>query len=175
LPEWKAHLPTKAVKHVPVVFNPEGAEEDIKPTAAQLAAVALVVDQQGKLLASVTKALRDHYQRRRPEMKQVAAELPQYFPDFDRNMPEAPSPKVFARLHQLHTIYVQPTAVKNLAHVGFAFHAAWEVEHGVGVLTHGLAVREVEGEDTVILQWVAEADAKKLADPGKQTKKRGRL
>jgi hypothetical protein len=169
LPEWKAHLPAKLVRRVPVLFNPEGSEEEVEPTAAQLAAVQLVVDKQAKLLASVTAALRVYYAKMRPMMVKAAADLPQFFPNFERDMPGNPDPATFGRLHQLNTIYVQPTAVRKLAHVGFGFHAVWEVEHGVGVLVHGLEVREVGGADTVILQWVAERDAKKLA--GKTAKK----
>jgi hypothetical protein len=169
LPEWRTHLPAKLVRRVPVVFTPEGSEEEIEPTAAQLAAVERMIDQQAKLLANVTAALRGYYAQMRPMMVKAAAELPQFFPNFERDMPENPDPATFSRLHQLNTIYVQPTAVKKLAHVGFGFHAVWEVEHGVGVLVHGLEVREVGGADTVILQWVAERDAKKLA--GKKTTK----
>ena len=168
LPGWKSHLPAKLARRVPVVFNPEGSEEEIEPTSAQLAAVELVVDQQAELLANVTRALRGYYTKMRPMMVKAASELPQFFPNFERAMPEAPDPATFARLHQLHTVYVQPTAVKKLAHVGFGFHAAWEVEHGVGVLVHGLDVREIGGTDSVILHWIAKRDAKKLA--GKKSK-----
>lgn len=171
LPEWKGYLRAKLARRVPVVFNPEGSDEEVEPTAAQLAAVELVLEKQGKLLASVTKALRAHYDRMRPMMVKAARELPQYFPNFEATMPAKPDPATFARMHQLHTIYVQPTATKKLAHVGLAFHATWEVEHGVGVLTHGVAAREVGGEDTVILQWVAERDAKKLAPARKKAKR----
>jgi hypothetical protein len=168
--KWKAYLPAKQVRRVPVVFNPEGAKEEVEPTAAQKTAVERVVDKQAKLLANVAEALRDYYGKMRPMMVKAAAELPQFFPNFDRKMPENPDAATFARLHQLHTLYVQPTAMKKLAHVGFAFHADWEEEHGVGVLVHGLEVREVGGTDTVILQWVAERDAKKLAGKGEKKK-----
>jgi hypothetical protein len=162
LPEWTAYLPAKRVERVPVIFNPEGSDEEIAPTPAQEAAVELIASQQAKLLANVTRALRRYYQAKRPEMLEVAADLPQLFPNFDRMMPERPDAEGFARLHPLETIYVQPTAAKQLAHVGFSFGAAWEREHGIGVLVHGTEVREVGGSDTVILQWVAERDAKKL-------------
>lgn len=170
LPAWKAHLSPRLVKRVPVMFNPEGAEEEVEPTAAQLAAVQRVVDRQVDLLAAVTSALRRHYTKERPGMLKTAADLPLYFRNFARKMPPAPSAATFAKLHRLHQIYVQPTSAKKLAHVGFGFQASWEVEHGIGVLTHGLRVREVGDEDTVILEWVAEEDAKKLRRAAKKTK-----
>jgi uncharacterized protein DUF6985 len=171
LPKWRAHLPAKLLRRVPVVFNPEGSEEDIEPTAAQLAAVRIVVDKQAALLAAVGKALRRYYDEKRPMMVKVAAELPQYFPRFDTQMPARPSAEVFGRLHRLTTIYVQPTAAGKRAHVGFAFDAAWEVEHGVGVLTHGVRVRAVGDGDTALLEWVAEDDERKLA---RQSRRRRR-
>jgi len=170
LPAWKDHLSAKMRRGVPVIFNPEGADEDIKPTSAQLTAVQFLMDKQVQLIARVSRALRAHYDEMRPRMVQVAAEMPEFFPNFHKMMPERPDAATFARLHPLRAVYVQPTAAKRRAHVGLAFDAAWEVEHGVGVLTHGLNVREVGDHDTALLEWVAVADARKLSRSRKPAK-----
>jgi hypothetical protein len=163
LHDWRYHLPADRGGSVPVVFNPEGSQDNIEPTQAQLAAVRLIIVKQAELLSEVTKALRRYYDKKRPEMLKASVRSPKSFPNIRKRMPEHPSPMVFGRLHQLHTIYVQPTAASELAHVGLAFHAVWEPEHGVGVLTHGLKVRKVGAVDTATLRRIAEQDAARVS------------
>jgi len=48
-------------------------------------------------------------------------------------------------------------------YVGFSFRCAWDREHGLGVMMHGLRVVEVGGADVAVLEWIARRDAKRSA------------
>ena len=158
LPTWASMLDPRAGGLVSVAFNPEGSDENLRPTPEQLKTLDHISEIQGELRIRVEGALKAHYEEVRPRYLALATTHPRFFADFSAQMPDAPSPEVFAALHKLDGIFIHPVIAGELAYVGFGFRAAWEVEHGVGVLVHDGRIVEVGNADTALLQWIAEKD-----------------
>lgn len=163
LPAWRDHLPRGGNGRFRVVFDPEGASEEAKPSKAQLATVERLRTEQAALLDAVTTAMRAHYDAVRPRYLKHSVEHPGFFKNFTRQMPRAPDEREFARLHELHEVGVHRVTKGNVAYCGLQFHATWEVEHGVGVLVHRTRVVRVGGADTAILTHLALEDARGVA------------
>lgn len=66
-------------------------------------------------------------------------------------------------LVELTAVHVHGAARGGIAIVGYELAAAWDREHGAGVLVHRDRVLALGGADTAILQWMAEKAAKKVA------------
>jgi hypothetical protein len=151
---WHDLLGVKANDRVEIVF----LSEDEEPGDELIAAVRGVIDDQLSLRDAVLSAIQRHYNSVRPKYIAFAQRVPTFMGDPEVSMPENPKPSALAALHTLDGIFVHAVVKDGLAYVGFSFSAAWEPEHGLGVLTHGHRVVEVGGADTSFLEWLAEKD-----------------
>lgn len=125
---WKKYLGRKATP-LELAFNPEGADENVPPTATQIASAERAA-KDTKLVQAVTAAIRERY----------AKELGK------RRLEE---------MVELQEMFVQPLERDGVAFVGFGFSAAWDREHGLGVLTHATRVLEIGGAEVAFVTWMA--------------------
>lgn len=75
-------------------------------------------------------------------------------------MPKIKSPEGLRKLIGLHSVNIHKITKNNIPYFGFGFGCKWDDEHGLGVLMHGTRLVEIGGEDTSILLWMAEKDAR---------------
>jgi hypothetical protein len=158
LPEWRDVLGESPDVRVEAVFQEEDDSRQSPPLPEQLAAVRKLVLDQGAVHAGVMEAVRTRYLAVRPKYVEFARNHPDFMGDPEKSMPPDPDPETFARLLDLTGIYVHSIIAKGAAYIGFGFHAVWDPEHGIGVMTHAGRVVEVGGADTAFLSWIAEAD-----------------
>ena len=97
----------------------------------------------------------------------IVAAYPKLARDAD---PELALPKrvdraELANLVEIVGVHVHDVHRDGVAYVGYQLACAWEVEHGLGVLTHLDRVVEVGHADTAFLGWVAERDLQKTKRP----------
>jgi len=74
-------------------------------------------------------------------------------------MPRISSVSDLRQLIGLYAVNVHQVVKNDLPYLGFEFGCAWDEEHGLGVLMHGMRAVEVGEGDTAILLWMAEQDA----------------
>ncbi len=154
LPAWHDLLEAGDGDRIKCEFLPDGS----KPGAALIATVRRVVENQETLRDAVTAAIRRYYDAKREKYVAFARLNPDFMGDPDVSMPENPDRATFAALHELQCLFVHSVLRDGLAYVGFSFAAQWDPEHGVGVMTHGVRIVGVGGEDTAFLEWIAEKD-----------------
>jgi hypothetical protein len=78
-------------------------------------------------------------------------------------LPEARSIEELAQLVTPSTAIFHTARRGTRPYIGYTFRCAWDDEHGVGVLMHGLRLLSVGGADTAHLEWIAERDARTKA------------
>ena len=64
----------------------------------------------------------------------------------------------FKNLIYLSSIYLMNIENDGIAYVGYEFGCAWDLHHGLGIMTHRDRVCRIGGADTSFLTWVAEED-----------------
>lgn len=89
----------------------------------------------------------------------IVAAYPKMIDGLD-NVPKTTDRAALRDTISLDTLYIHVVERDGLAYVGYGFHASWEREHGVGVLTHGDRVIETGHADTAFLGWIAERDSR---------------
>lgn len=164
LPAWRPFLYSQATDVVEVVFEQDHASADIAPSEAQVETVKHLLAAQDEIRSAVEIAVRAYYDEVRPKYVAFAVRVPDFMGDPATSMPENPDASTFARLHELNGVFVHPIVARGLAYVGFSFHAAWEPEHGLGVMTHDRRVIDVGSADQAFSPWAAEKDAAQLGD-----------
>jgi hypothetical protein len=85
-------------------------------------------------------------------------------------MPTIKKPTDLKRLIGLATVHILPVQLEGTAYTGFEFGCTWDVEHGLGVMTHRQRIVEVGGAESAFLEWIAQDDArqqKKVKQPKK--------
>jgi len=161
LPAWRSFLPTEQVE---VVFDAAHPSSDAPPLEAEVNTVLHLIDAQEEIRVAVETAVRAYYDQVRPKYVAFAARAPHFMGDPATSMPENPEPAVFARLHELGGVFVQPVIARGLAYLGFSCDATWEPEHGLGVVTHDRRVIEVSHADAAFTPWTAVRDAGRLEE-----------
>jgi len=152
LPAWKPFLHSDDSGQIEVVLVTEDEGEKARPTELQLTALGHIHDNQSELFSVMEAALRKFY-------TEVHPSYAQYVEEPESVLPDNPDAAQFAAMHELQCIFVHPVAVQGLAYVGFSFRALWEMEHGIGILTHDRRIVAAGGADTAFLTWIAEKDA----------------
>jgi len=137
---------------VTVTFAPEG--RDTAPLLPdELASVQWLLDHDRELASALLKGLLAEYPKLQGLYGYEGAERDEWMPDIS-------SPDDFRSLIGLHNVNVHPVTKDSLPYLGYEFGCSWDVEHGLGVLMHGLRVVKIGGADTAILLWIAERDAR---------------
>jgi len=72
---------------------------------------------------------------------------------------------------ELTSVHFHDVAGGPLPYLGFMLEDPEDGEHGFGLMMHGTRVVKAGQADTAILEWIAEADAKKRAPKKSATKK----
>lgn len=73
---------------------------------------------------------------------------------------------------ELTSVHFHDVAGGPLPYLGFMLEDPEDGEHGFGLMMHGTRVVKAGQADTAILEWIAEADAKKRAPKKKSAKKK---
>jgi hypothetical protein len=76
------------------------------------------------------------------------------------DLPDVKRPADLEKLIGVSTVHVLRMADRGAAYVGFEFGCTWDIEHGLGIMTHKDRVLAMGGADTSFLEWIAERDAK---------------
>ena len=122
----------------PVTFNGAGPMPGgpPAPSDAQRRAYEFLRDHEPAVGRSVLAALHRFYR------DEVIARRADWFPttkdaaEMERRLPSAPSPDDMRRLVQFDGVFVWSSSNAGVAYTGFSFACAWDIEHGVGVVTH---------------------------------------
>lgn len=133
----------------------EDDEDQTPPTAAQVAAMQHLLDNEKAVAAAVLNAIFEMYPAAKAEYEEGYGE------EEDETLPTIKSPKELRTLMGLSTVHVLYVKKGDTAYIGFEFGCAWEEEHGAGVMTHRGRVVEAGQADTAFLEWIAERDAKR--------------
>ena len=122
------------------------------PTAEQAAAYLHLVDHQGEIRDAILQAVFDRY----PEEQEAYGYTDE---EAEELMPDLQSRDQLRTLVSLLSVYILTVAKRGTAYVSFEFRCRWDVEHGLGAMTHAGRVVEVGGADTALLGWIATRDA----------------
>lgn len=152
LPAWKPFLHSDDSGQIEVVLVTEDAGDKSRPTELQLAALSHLHDNQSELFADLEAALRKYYDEVHPSYAQ-------YVDEPESVLPDNPDAAQFYAMHELQCIFIHPIAVQGVAYVGFSFRGIWEMEHGIGILTHNRRIVAAGGADTAFLTSIVEKDA----------------
>jgi hypothetical protein len=149
LPGWRALFGARRGR-LDVEIPGEGEGGDEPPNAVRMRGCRWLVAHDASAARRVLSAL--------------LAELPALRPRYARAgiaIPEVRSVVELARL-VTPTMAVFHTARRGTGPcIGYEFRCPWDVEHGAGVMMHGLRVVQAGGADTALLEWIAERDARK--------------
>jgi hypothetical protein len=148
---FSSHAKSDGRAHLTI--EPQTDDAETPPTPEQVRAFQLLVDNEPAVANSVLLAIFTNY----PDMRdkygyrdEDAAEL----------MPEIQRADQLRQLIGLSSVHVLSVAKDATVYIGFEFGCTWDVEHGLGVMTHKDRVVKVGGADTSFLEWIAERDAK---------------
>jgi hypothetical protein len=126
------------------------------PSAAQVAAFALLLQRQDVVRDALLEALLARYQNWREDWS--SAMDPR---EFNETMPAVSSLLKFRELIGLSYVHVLEESFGGIAYIGFEFGCTWDSEHGLGFMTHTERVVDVGGADTSFLEWIAKRDIEK--------------
>ena len=137
------------------VNDDELKDEDDRPppTAAQIAALQHLLDNEATVAGAVLLALFERY----PDEKEAYEDAA----DEDDTLPEISEPNGLKALMGLSNVHVLHAQKGDAAYIGFEFGCVWEREHGAGVMTHLGRVVEVGQADASFQEWIAERDSKR--------------
>jgi uncharacterized protein DUF6985 len=136
---------------VRIVFAPEG--RDTSPlTAEDTSLIEWFLQREALVSAAVLSSLLKAYPSLQRDYGYSGKEKAQLMPDVLKSAD-------FRELIGLHTVFVHPLDKNGVPYLGFELGCTWDIEHGLGVLMHGLRVVQVGGADTAFLLWIAQQDA----------------
>lgn len=78
----------------------------------------------------------------------------------DKCMPDIDSTAELKDLIDLLRVYILNVEKNNLCYIGFEFACKWDDEHGLGFMTHGTKVVEMDDASCSFVSWIAEKDCK---------------
>lgn len=108
-----------------VVFHLENENERV-PSAAQTNAYRYLKENEASVTASVLAGLFADY----PQIREVYGGIePEYLPVIEQ-------PEDFRRLIKPLFIHINAESKDDCAYIGFEFDCLWDIEHGLGVMTH---------------------------------------
>ncbi len=122
------------------------------PFSAQASAYEFIVRNEASLSTRLLTELFKRYKQDRVELH------PKNDDDLRELMPRVKAKEGMLTVYSLSGVHILPTAKSKYAYVGFAFHCEYDIEHGVGIMTHKKRIIAVGGADHAFLQWIAEAD-----------------
>jgi hypothetical protein len=118
-------------------------DDPVPPSAEQLAAFALLLEEQNLVIDSVLSAILQRYPAWRDEYLDDMAEDDEDDEDALALLPEITRPEELCPLIGLAFVHILAEAKDGRAYIGFEFGCEWETEHGLGIMTHGDTVLEV--------------------------------
>jgi len=127
-------------------------EDKKSPSPQQIAAFAHVQKSQEKLRDAMLTRLFKEYPQLQKEFGYSDEEA-------EELMPNIKSKDDFKNLIGLHTLHVLNVAHRGKAYIGFEFGCSWDMEHGLGCMTHGSRIVEMGGADSSFMECIAESDA----------------
>jgi len=162
LPSWKGYLDCSggygsdggspvSDGSVDIVFAPEG-RDNCPLTERERALVSWLIDNEQAVSEAVKSAIFAAYPALQESYGYNESEAAKY-------MPRISSVSDLRQLIGLYAVNVHQVVKNDLPYLGFEFGCAWDEEHGLGVLMHGMRAVEVGEGDTAILLWMAEQDA----------------
>lgn len=131
------------------IMTPDG--EQTSPAPEQAEAYQYLLQQQEAVRDSILATVFANYATWQEQYGYKGEEAQQFMPDIQR-------PEQLKPLIGLSTVHFFNVAKDGMAYVGWLFGCTWDVEHGLGAMTHANRVVEVGGADAAILDWIAEND-----------------
>ena len=114
---------------------------------AEMAPVAWALEHEREMHDAILAALLEQYRSIRPKYRRFLGDR------FETLMPEVTSIAQFRDLLGLDEVFVHPPMHEGLPLVGFMFGCSWDVEHGLGVIVHGLKVGAFHGAEAAFNFW----------------------
>lgn len=124
------------------------------PSEEQASTYRFLLDNESTMASKLLTELFKRYKRDRSELE----------PDEDddeelaRRMPRLTSKEDMVSIYELSQVHILPIAKQKAAYVGFEFGCEYDLEHGVGIMTHRKRVVASGGADHAFLEWIAERD-----------------
>lgn len=125
------------------------AEELVALSAEQVNAYKFLQEHQSEIQESILNALLIAYKKLQIEYG---------YEEDNEDMPAITAASEFKKYIGLSTIHLFSNCKDNIAYVGYEFGCSWDVEHGLGILTHKERVIEIGAADTAFDTWLAEKD-----------------
>ncbi len=133
--------------------------EETPPTPEQAAAFQYLMDHESEVAAAVGRALVEYY----AEAKQAYLASP--YSDESLELPDVSNVDDLRPLIGLSGVHVLTVTHDGSAYIGFEFGCVWDDEHGAGVMTHRGRVIQAGQADMSFVEWVAELDPERPAEP----------
>lgn len=135
------------------------------PSPEQIQALQFVFENEQLVGTNILNAVLEIYPEQRRIFRQAYGyssemseeEKDDFEEEYGFDVPEISNPEELKAIIKLHTIHIKSTARDGLAYMGYEFECNWDEEHGLGVMTHGSRVIEVEQAE-VSFGCVAEED-----------------
>lgn len=126
----------------------EGAEESDLPTPEMCAAFAYLKKHEAQVAQAILQAIFKAYPEEKRKYGYGEKEAHTIMPDLLK-------PDDLKPLIGLHEVHILKTSKNGSSCIGFEFGCTWDLEHGLGVMTHLNRVTKIGGADGAFLEWVA--------------------
>lgn len=125
------------------------AEELLTLYAEQVHAYNFLQEHQSEIQESMLHALLIAYKKLQIEYG---------YEEDNEDMPAITAASDFKKHIGLSCVHLFSNSKDGIAYVGYEFGCSWDVEHGLGILTHKERVIEIGAADTAFDTWLAEKD-----------------
>lgn len=120
------------------------AKKRSPPTVEQITAFRYLLENESQIARSVLRAIFEKYLDERKAYQDA-------FDEYETEVPEISERDELRSLIGLSNIHILSNAHNSSAYAGLEFGCVWEVEHGLGVMTHQSRVVEVGYADASFL------------------------